>query len=306
MAPSDRSLLDPVTEAYKKDIDRTLLRENLEVSVEGRLRQLMELQRLTESCGGSGGWGGAHRDRCRRPPPYARRPATRPVTATVGQVLPSPSFGFARSASSNQEARMRCVPIVVAAAVAFAPILAYGQANIESSFQGLLDVSRADTFFVVISIEQAEDADAECAAQSIAPLDSEARRVLQEFGHNVEEMGGFTEANAESSVILHINFTWTGVAPVCVGVADFKMTVVRRWLGIGAEDLILMPDEDASRVKRLLPYMLQMLPRGEVLAASGRAVWISPTAERFQRASLSAVNRYVTAIANRVQAVQGR
>ncbi len=48
MVPSSRSLLDPVTEAYKKDIDRTLLRENLELSVEGRLRQLMELQRLAE------------------------------------------------------------------------------------------------------------------------------------------------------------------------------------------------------------------------------------------------------------------
>ena len=48
MTPSSRGLPDPVTEACNKDIDRTLLRENLELSVEGRLRQLMELQRLAE------------------------------------------------------------------------------------------------------------------------------------------------------------------------------------------------------------------------------------------------------------------
>ena len=48
MTPNSRGLPDPVTEAYKKDIDRTLLRENLKLSVEGRLRQLMELQRLAE------------------------------------------------------------------------------------------------------------------------------------------------------------------------------------------------------------------------------------------------------------------
>jgi hypothetical protein len=39
---------DPVIEAYKKDIDRTLLRENLKLTVEQRLRALMELQRLSE------------------------------------------------------------------------------------------------------------------------------------------------------------------------------------------------------------------------------------------------------------------
>lgn len=39
---------DPVIEAYKKDIDRTLLRENLKLSVEQRLDELMELQRLAE------------------------------------------------------------------------------------------------------------------------------------------------------------------------------------------------------------------------------------------------------------------
>ena len=35
---------DPVIEAYKKDIDRTLIRENLKLTVEQRLLQLMRLQ----------------------------------------------------------------------------------------------------------------------------------------------------------------------------------------------------------------------------------------------------------------------
>jgi len=39
---------DPVIEAYKKDIDRTLLRENLKRSIEERLRDLMRLQRFAE------------------------------------------------------------------------------------------------------------------------------------------------------------------------------------------------------------------------------------------------------------------
>ena len=54
MMPSSRRLLDPVTEAYKKDIDRTLLRENLKLSVEGRLSQLMDLQRLAEELQSAG------------------------------------------------------------------------------------------------------------------------------------------------------------------------------------------------------------------------------------------------------------
>jgi hypothetical protein len=36
LAPPD--YVDPVIEAYKKDVDRTLLRENLKLSVEQRLR----------------------------------------------------------------------------------------------------------------------------------------------------------------------------------------------------------------------------------------------------------------------------
>lgn len=37
---------DPVIEAYKKDIDRTLLRENLRRPVEERVRNLARLQRF--------------------------------------------------------------------------------------------------------------------------------------------------------------------------------------------------------------------------------------------------------------------
>ena len=39
---------DPVIEAYKRDIDMTLLRENLRRSVDERVRNLMALQRLAE------------------------------------------------------------------------------------------------------------------------------------------------------------------------------------------------------------------------------------------------------------------
>jgi hypothetical protein len=40
--------VDPVIEAYKKDIDRTLIRENLKLSVEDRLRKAMRVARLAE------------------------------------------------------------------------------------------------------------------------------------------------------------------------------------------------------------------------------------------------------------------
>ena len=39
---------DPVIEAYKKHIDRTLIRENLRLTVDQRFQQLMELQRFAE------------------------------------------------------------------------------------------------------------------------------------------------------------------------------------------------------------------------------------------------------------------
>jgi hypothetical protein len=39
---------DPVVEAYKKDIDRTLIRENLKLTVEERFRKSMALARFAE------------------------------------------------------------------------------------------------------------------------------------------------------------------------------------------------------------------------------------------------------------------
>ena len=39
---------DPVIEAYKKDVDRTLLRANLRKTVTERIEALMELQRLAD------------------------------------------------------------------------------------------------------------------------------------------------------------------------------------------------------------------------------------------------------------------
>lgn len=37
---------DPVVERYKRDVDRTLLRENLKKTVDQRLRSLVELQKV--------------------------------------------------------------------------------------------------------------------------------------------------------------------------------------------------------------------------------------------------------------------
>ena len=39
---------DPVIEAYKKDVDRTLIRENLRRSVEERLENLMRFQEFVD------------------------------------------------------------------------------------------------------------------------------------------------------------------------------------------------------------------------------------------------------------------
>ena len=39
---------DPVVEAYKKDIDRTLIRENLKLTVEERFRKAMALARFAD------------------------------------------------------------------------------------------------------------------------------------------------------------------------------------------------------------------------------------------------------------------
>ena len=40
--------IDPVIEFYKKDVDITLLRENLKLTVEQRFRKLMDLQKFAE------------------------------------------------------------------------------------------------------------------------------------------------------------------------------------------------------------------------------------------------------------------
>ena len=45
---------DPVVEVYKRDIDRTLLRQNLRRSVTERVANLMALQRLAVEAGRAG------------------------------------------------------------------------------------------------------------------------------------------------------------------------------------------------------------------------------------------------------------
>ena len=56
MAPPDELPFepDPVVEAYKRHIDRTLLRQNLRRSVEQRMANLVELQRLAEEAARAG------------------------------------------------------------------------------------------------------------------------------------------------------------------------------------------------------------------------------------------------------------
>ena len=44
----------PVIEAYKKDVDRTLLRENLKLTVEQRIRKMMAALELIEELRRSG------------------------------------------------------------------------------------------------------------------------------------------------------------------------------------------------------------------------------------------------------------
>ncbi len=39
---------DPVIEAYKRDLDRTLIRENLKRSIQERMEALIELQSFAE------------------------------------------------------------------------------------------------------------------------------------------------------------------------------------------------------------------------------------------------------------------
>ncbi len=52
---------DPVIEAYKKDIDRTLIRENLKLTPTERVQKLIELQRFAEELRRAGRELGRHR-----------------------------------------------------------------------------------------------------------------------------------------------------------------------------------------------------------------------------------------------------
>ena len=45
---NNQHVSDPVIEAYKKDVDRTLLRENLRLTVEQRFDALVLLQQFAE------------------------------------------------------------------------------------------------------------------------------------------------------------------------------------------------------------------------------------------------------------------
>lgn len=47
-APAPARYVDPVVEALRKNVDKTLIRKNLALTPEQRLRQLMELQRFAE------------------------------------------------------------------------------------------------------------------------------------------------------------------------------------------------------------------------------------------------------------------
>ena len=45
---------DPVIEAYKRDIDRTLIRKNLRLTPDERIRQLIALARLADELRNAG------------------------------------------------------------------------------------------------------------------------------------------------------------------------------------------------------------------------------------------------------------
>lgn len=51
LAPAD--YCDPVIEAYKKDVDRTLLRENLKLTHEGRIRKAQSFHEWIENFRGA-------------------------------------------------------------------------------------------------------------------------------------------------------------------------------------------------------------------------------------------------------------
>lgn len=45
---ADAETVDPIIELYKRDVDRTLIRENLRKTPEERLRALQQLQRFAD------------------------------------------------------------------------------------------------------------------------------------------------------------------------------------------------------------------------------------------------------------------
>ena len=47
-SPEQAKDIDLVIEAYKKDVDATLIRENLRLTVDERFQQLMKLQQFAE------------------------------------------------------------------------------------------------------------------------------------------------------------------------------------------------------------------------------------------------------------------
>lgn len=48
MSASEETDRDPIVELYKKDVDRTLLRENLKLTVEERFRRAMALAKFAD------------------------------------------------------------------------------------------------------------------------------------------------------------------------------------------------------------------------------------------------------------------
>ncbi len=51
---AEQDTVDLIVELYKRDVDRTLIRENLRKSPEERLRALQELQRFAEEVRSAG------------------------------------------------------------------------------------------------------------------------------------------------------------------------------------------------------------------------------------------------------------
>jgi len=63
---------DPVIEVYKKDIDRSLIRENLRLTVDQRFQQLMKLQEFADELRRAGRKARTQSDRLSGADPLAR------------------------------------------------------------------------------------------------------------------------------------------------------------------------------------------------------------------------------------------